>query len=78
MYEGLSTRMYVHHKFGVSSGTKDPLELELQVFVSCLVSAGNETQVLCKSSKCSQELSTQFFSGLVNVLQFLVYKSSPP
>jgi hypothetical protein len=31
----------------------DPLELELQTVVSCPVSAGNRTQVLCKIKQCS-------------------------
>lgn len=34
-----------------------PLELELEKVVSCPVGAGNQTSVLCKSSKDSQLLS---------------------
>jgi hypothetical protein len=30
-----------------------PLEMELQLFVSYYVGAGNSTRVLCKSNECS-------------------------
>lgn len=47
--------MYVHHIHAVPSGARRghrfPQELELRVVLSHLVGAGNEIQVLCKSSK---------------------------
>ena len=41
----------------VRRGHQIPLELELQTVVSCHVSAGNGTQVLCKSNQYSLLLS---------------------
>lgn len=38
----------VHHVHAVVS---DPLDLELQMFVSCQVGAGSQTQVLWQSSQ---------------------------
>lgn len=38
----------------------DPLELELPVVVNHYVVAGNQTQVLCRSSQCSNPLSHLF------------------
>lgn len=35
----------------------DPLDLELQMPMSCPVGAGSQIQVLCKSSQCSSPLS---------------------
>ena len=39
--------------YGGQKRVSDPLKLELQVVVSHLVGAGNQTQVLYKSNKCS-------------------------
>lgn len=38
---------------GGKKKVRDPLELELQTDMSCRVDAGNQSRVLCKSSKCS-------------------------
>ena len=52
-----------------------PLELELETVMSHYVDAGNQTQVLCKSSQCSYPLShlslTQIMS-VVFTIAFLV------
>ena len=46
----------VHHVYAWSLGgqkrVSDVLDLELQKVMSCLVCAGNQTQVLWKSNKC--------------------------
>ena len=57
MYECYAS-MYVCtlHVCSASGGqkrTSDPLELELQMFVSCHVGAGNEIWFICKGSQCS-------------------------
>ena len=35
----------------------DPLELDLQIVVSCHMGAGNESRILWQSSQCSKSLS---------------------
>jgi hypothetical protein len=48
--------MYAHHVHAVPSEPEqesDSLELELKMIVSHHVGAGNQTQVFCKSNKCS-------------------------
>lgn len=48
------------HKPGTPQGQKrglEPLDIELQMSVSCRVDAGNPIQVLCKISQCFKLLS---------------------
>ena len=51
--------IYMHHVHTyclVHVGQKwvsNPLKLELQIVTNCPVGAGNQTQILCKNSKCS-------------------------
>jgi hypothetical protein len=52
----------------------DPLELELQLSVSCHVGAGNGTRVLCKSSCCFLGLTHLSSSSLVSLKGFSFYK----
>ena len=40
-----------------SAGRPESLRLELEMTVSCLMDAENQTQVLCKGSKYSEKLS---------------------
>lgn len=52
-----------------------PLELELQKAASCPVGAGNQTSVLCKSSKGSQlpsHLSGLNFNGYFKIRIFFL------
>ena len=63
--------MYVYHNVQRFTGlvqkrVLDPLELELQMGVSHHVGAGNWTEVLYKSSQCS-ELLNQLFSPLLYI-----------
>lgn len=55
----LHTPVYTTCTSGACRGQKrasDPLELKLRMVVSHQVGAGNRTQVLCKSNKCSKLL----------------------
>lgn len=55
-----------------------PMGLEFQVVVSHCVSSGDQTQILCKNSKCSYPLSLSpalnFFSFFLTMLFRLAYK----
>lgn len=44
---------------GDQKKASDSMKLELQVAVSCHVTTGTQTRVLCKSSQCSQPLVLQ-------------------
>jgi hypothetical protein len=43
-------------------GLSDLLELELQAVLGCCVDAENQIQVLCKSSKCPNHISSPWWS----------------
>lgn len=44
--------VYVGSAYGGQKRVWNPLELELQIVVSHHLNAGNQIQVLCKTSKC--------------------------
>ena len=70
--------MSVHHVCAVPAevrrGHQIPLELALQMVVSCCVEAGNQTPVLSESSQCSYALR-QWFSAF---LMLQSYSAVPP
>lgn len=49
----LNVCMYTMYMSGVHKKVMDPLELDLLIIGSYHMSAGNQTEVLCTSSKCS-------------------------
>lgn len=49
----MSCPTYVSGAYRGQTRVSSPLELDLQVTVSCQVSAGDQSCVLCKSSKCA-------------------------
>lgn len=71
--------MYVHHMHGTLGDQKTesaPLELELETVGNCHGGAGDQTQVLCKSSQHSEPLSRLSSLESYNFLKYVAYKCS--
>ena len=43
---------YAYHAAGGQKRARDPLELDLEMAVSCHAGASNETWILCINNKC--------------------------
>lgn len=77
----LAAFLYVHYNYTCchwrSEEGTDPLELELQMGLSHLVSTGYQIRVFCKKSKCSQLLSHFCSPHLFLLKERIRSKNSP-
>jgi hypothetical protein len=71
--------MFVQHMREVAYRGLDPLELELQVIISCQRKRGSENQVwvFCMDNKCSSCLSLLSSQQVILITQLLKMKKHP-